>query len=180
MLSVLLIFILLSHSEWKTRQNIIDNDEDDTADSDYINYYHFRPDKTDNGLTGEEIVMVPHPLILSMLLAINYDKPDLIGFITKALNKIFHNPEHIFYHGPAADLIFRGIPLDCSSDDFEPSAVCSELESDEYPLVRRLNDTFMQFSLIGNVCSCFLDHKKKIIQILTFYYWFCSFFARID
>lgn len=159
----------MSYSEWKTKKNIIDNDEDDTAESDYINYYHFRPDRTDNGLTGEEIVMVPHPLLLSMLLTVNYDKPELIDFMTKAINKIFQNPEHIFYHGPAADLIFRGIPLDCSSEDFEPSAVCSELESDEYPLVQKLNDTFMQFSMIGNVC--FFSISQTNYQILTFCFW---------
>lgn len=160
----------MCYSEWKTKQNNIDNDEDDTVESDYINYYHFRPDRTDNGLTGEEIVTVPHPLLLSMLLAINYEKPELMDFITKALNNILQNPEHIFYHGPAANLIFRGIPLDCSSEDFEVSAVCSELESDEYPLVQKLNDTFMQFSMMGNVCISFKSHEnsRKFNIVFTF------------
>lgn len=108
-------------------------------------------------------------MIMAMLLAINVDRADVLPFITNAINGLFRNPEDAFYTGSARDLLFDGVVLDCSSDVYEVAAVCSELDSDEYAQVKRINETTFQFSLLGNV-SMFIAETLSffIFQIVLF------------
>lgn len=76
---------------------------------------------------------------------------ELLDFIMAAIDGIFNNPSDVFYTGSVKSLLFEGIKLDCSSDSYEVSAVCSELESDAYPQVRKISDSEFTFSLLGNV-----------------------------
>lgn len=52
------------------------------------------------------------------------------------------------------DILFRGIPVDCSSDDFEAQAVCSVFSTGEVSAVVPHNDTHYKFSLFASVCIC--------------------------
>lgn len=76
---------------------------------------------------------------------------ELLHFIMAAINGIYNNPSDVFYTGPVKNILFEGIKLDCSSDSYEVSGVCSELESDAYPQVRKISETEFSFSLVGNV-----------------------------
>lgn len=76
---------------------------------------------------------------------------ELLDFVMAAIDGIFDNPSDVFYTGSVKRLLFEGIKLDCSKDAYEVSAVCSELESDDYPQVRQISDSELQFSLLGNV-----------------------------
>lgn len=117
----------------------------------YRNTYIYRPDKNGPGLTGDEMVVMAHPLILAMALSLNVDRKDLVGIASKAMKKLLHNPKDIFYRGRLWDLLYDGIELDCSSDEFEVTAVCSEFSGGDYKEIQPINDTAYSFSLFGNV-----------------------------
>lgn len=137
--------------EYKDKIEIVDYKAEDTMEYDYRNTYHYKPEQNGPGLTGNEIVTVAHPLILALLLAINVDRAELLPFIQTAMNGLLHNPTDIFFTGRVWDLLYDGIELDCSSDAFEVTAVCSEFDSGDYGEIRRFNETTFKFSLFGNV-----------------------------
>jgi CD36 family len=51
------------HSKWISKDNLNDNENEDTVTFDMINVYNFREDLS-NGLTGEEMITIPHILAL--------------------------------------------------------------------------------------------------------------------
>ena len=53
-------------SEWKDKEIIEDDEESDTVTFDMMNTFVYSPDltKTTSGLTGDEIVTIPHLLIM--------------------------------------------------------------------------------------------------------------------
>lgn len=116
-----------------------------------IRTYNFRPDKSVSN--GEETVVVPHPLILSMVLSLNVDRMELLNFVAGAIKGLFHDPQDIFFTGRPIDLFVNGITLDCSSDAFEVSGVCAEFDSGEYKEIKRFNESSFLFSILGNVSS---------------------------
>lgn len=50
-------------SEWKSKNVLFDDEKEDSVTFELINTYRFRPDLT-KGLTGEEVVVVPHLLLM--------------------------------------------------------------------------------------------------------------------
>lgn len=54
----------------------------------------------------------------------------------------------MFYTGRVMDILFDGIPIDCSSNTFQAQAICSVLGSTT-KAVRRLNSTHYAFSLLA-------------------------------
>lgn len=128
---------------------IEDDKDEDTIEYDYIRTYYFRPDKS--AYNGEETVIVPHPLILSMVFAVNVERKSLLELIYTAMRHILHDPKHMFFIGRPIDLFVNGILLDCSSNSFQVSGVCAEFDSGDYKEIKRFNETAFTFSLVGNV-----------------------------
>lgn len=50
--------------EWKEKFDFIDNDEEDTLSYHFKNTFIFRPDLSGPGLTGNEIITMPHPCMM--------------------------------------------------------------------------------------------------------------------
>lgn len=123
---------------------------------DYRNTYYYKPELNGPGLTGNEYVVVAHPLLLAMALAVNVDRGDLLPLVNNAMNDLLNHPKDIFYKGTVWDLLYSGVELDCSGEGFEVTAACSEFDSGEYGQIRRLNETTFKFAMFGNV---------RIIQI---------------
>lgn len=69
--------------------------------------------------------------------------------VTTAINIMFNSPKHMFYTGRAMDLLFDGIPIDCSSSAFQVQAVCSAFEVGETRAARPINATHYAFSLLA-------------------------------
>lgn len=151
-----------STREFKDKVDIVDNEEEDTIEYDYRNTYQYKPERNGPGLTGDEIVTVAHPLLLSMFLSVNVDRPELLAFMQTAVNGLLHNPQDIFFTGRLWDLLYDGIVLDCSSEDFEVNAVCSEFDSGDYAEIQRINETAFSFSMFGNVRFIHLKNAIKI------------------
>lgn len=85
----------------------------------------------------------------TMMLAINVDKKPMLPLVKIATDLIFHSPQHMFYTGRAMDILFDGIPIDCSSDEFQAQAVCSVFEAGDVKAVQPINDTHYTFSLLA-------------------------------
>lgn len=66
-------------------------------------------------------------------------------------DQVFHDPVDIFWTGKVMDILFDGIPVDCSADSFEAQAVCSVFSTGEVSAVVPYNDTHYKFSLFASV-----------------------------
>lgn len=85
----------------------------------------------------------------------NVDRAGMLPFISKAVNIIFHNPKSIFWTGKAIDILFDGIPIDCSSTDFNSKATCSVFGSGDVKSIQKTDDPDVyKFSLFGGVSKC--------------------------
>jgi hypothetical protein len=120
---------------------------EDTLEFTLKNTFIFRADKS-AGLTGEERITLPHPLVLGAMLAVQKDQEPFMPVVTKAVDLIF-KPQSAFLTDSMMNIFFRGIDVDCSSQDFEPMAFCANLESEG--VVLEGNETTHKFSLFGPV-----------------------------
>ena len=92
-----------------------------------------------------------YPVIAGMLMAINYDKQPMLPDVEDVLKNMFHNPADAFYTGRAMDIMFNGIPVDCSAGEEHKvtAAVC--LTFDDNPSLRKIDDKTYTFSFFGGV-----------------------------
>lgn len=164
-------FLTISYNilrEWKRKEELEDDETMDTATF-YVNdKFIFRPDLS-NGLTGNEIITTINPVIaVSLIFNKNYKliiinvssqgtaivvkktRPPMIGIAKKAISEIFHDPKTPFLTVKVMDLLFDGVVIDCSSQEFAAKAVCAALET-EASGVKKLNDTTFSFSLFGGI-----------------------------
>jgi scavenger receptor class B protein 1 len=104
-----------SFSEYKTKFNVVDDEVEDTVAYDMKNTFIFRPDLS-NKLSGDEIISVPHPLIMS-LIAVQREKQPFLSLVEKGIDILFH-PETPFLTASVMDILFNGIDLDCEHEEF--------------------------------------------------------------
>lgn len=91
-----------------------------------------------------------------MLLTLNVDKKPMLPMASKAIDVIFNEPQHIFWTGRVMDVLFDGVPIDCSDEDnFQAQAVCGVFESGDIKSVKPLNATHYKVSFFGSVCFVF-------------------------
>lgn len=86
-----------------------------------------------------------------MSLAVNADRQSLISLVAKAIEDLFHSPKEIFWSGTAMDLMFNGIPIDCTSKKPQAKVVCMELRTGEVQAIQQIDKTHFKFSLLGGV-----------------------------
>ncbi|XP_049287128.1 sensory neuron membrane protein 1 [Anopheles funestus] len=135
----------LYFEEWKEKYDTVDNVEEDTLTFTLRNTWIFRPDLS--ALTGEEIVTVPHPLIMGVLLTVQRDREAMMPLVKKGINILFNPLESAFLKVRIMDLLFDGIYIDCSSQDFAAKALCSGMDSEG--AVSPYNETHYKFSFFG-------------------------------
>lgn len=83
------------------------------------------------------------------MIATKRDKEPLLPMVIEGLDIILGNPSSAFLTGPVMDILFYGIPLDCSSTNFAVEAICAALVNDGG--LPRINDTHVGFALFGPV-----------------------------
>lgn len=88
---------------------------------------------------------------MGMALAVNVDKQAMLPAIAGAVNELFHHPADAFWTGRVMDILFDGILIDCSSEDFNAVAVCSQFATGEMKAVRQVDEKTYAFSLFGGV-----------------------------
>lgn len=89
--------------------------------------------------------------MVSMALGVNVDRAGMLPLVAAAINDIFHNPKDPFWTGKAMDLMFDGLPLDCTSEDFNAKAVCSVFETGETQQIQPNGEDHFKFSVLGGV-----------------------------
>lgn len=91
-------------------------------------------------------------VVATMLLSLNVDKQPMIPMAYEAINIIFHEPKDMFWTGRVMDILYDGIPIDCSNTEaFQSKAVCGVFESGEVKAIVPVNDTHFSFSLFQSV-----------------------------
>ncbi|XP_031623145.1 sensory neuron membrane protein 1-like [Contarinia nasturtii] len=135
--------------EYLLKHDTIDDEENDTLQFTMRKTWIFKP-KLSKGLTGEEIITTVHPVLNSLALAVNVDRKALLPMISDVIQIMFE-PTSPFWTGRAMDLLFDGIPIDCSSNNFKVKAICSVFETGDNPSIQPLTDDGSQFkfSLFG-------------------------------
>lgn len=102
-----------------------------------------------------------------MALAVNVDKKPMLSMISNAINKIFHDPIDPFWTGRVMDLLFDGINVDCSSENFDAKATCSVLGSGEVQAIRVINNELFKFSMLRGV-----SYNLHSFQLFQYRYLF--------
>lgn len=72
----------MNSSEYKLKVNLVDREEDDSVEYNIKATWYFNPSRSE-GLTGEEVLVFPHILILSMLKITLQEQPGAIGIISE-------------------------------------------------------------------------------------------------
>ncbi|RVE43891.1 hypothetical protein evm_011453 [Chilo suppressalis] len=134
--------------EWKEKLEVEDHEEDDTITYKKRDVFYFRPELSGPGLTGEEIITMPHILMVSIATVVNKEKPAMLNMIGKAFNGIFDGPQHVFMNVKALDIMFRGTIINCARTEFAPKAVCTAIKKEASGLIIEPNNQF-RFSLFG-------------------------------
>lgn len=101
-------------------------------------------------------------VIFGMSLAVNVDKKPMLPAIAGAINELFHNPADPFWTGRVMDILYDGIPIDCSSEDFNAVAVCSQFATGEMKAVRQTGEKSYAFSLFAGVSFRMIRSSKNV------------------
>ncbi|XP_063708646.1 sensory neuron membrane protein 1-like [Culicoides brevitarsis] len=130
--------------EWKEKWDLVDDEKEDTVEYDMKNTFIFRPDLT-LPLTGREIVTIPHPLLMGALIVTKRESDTLLPMVIEGLDAILHNPTTPFLTASVMDILFNGVPLDCTGEVFSAEAICAKLVNDGG--LPKINETHVAFSL---------------------------------
>lgn len=86
-----------------------------------------------------------------MALAVNVDKKPMLPTIAGAINELFHHPADAFWTGRVMDILYDGVPIDCTSEEFNAVAICSQFATGEMKAVRPTGEKTYAFSLFAGV-----------------------------
>nr|WBU77220.1 sensory neuron membrane protein [Odontothrips loti] len=135
------------YHEWKEKVEIQDHPDDDTVSFRMQNTFYFN--KTISApLTGEEMITIPHAAMLSMVYTVEREKPAALGLLAKGVKFLFNNPTTPFLTAKARDILFDGVPINCTSKDFATSAICTMIRANPQGLKPDGDDIFL-FSFFG-------------------------------
>jgi scavenger receptor class B, member 1 len=154
-------------SQWKLRENLVDDDLKDTVTYTMRQNFIFRPDLS-NGLTGNEEVIVPNLVMLVTTMTVKQEREAFLSATIKAMNHIFGNVSSPFVRIRAMDLMFDGMPFNCTGNEFSVKAVCAAIKSEgKQQGVSVVNETHLAISLLGHVSYAYtlltllIDYRIK-------------------
>lgn len=143
------------HSEWKLRENLVDDDSKDTITFTLKQLFKFRPDLS-NGLSGNEDVVVPNLVLLATTMTVKQEREAFLPTIIKAMNQIFGNVSSPFVRISAMDFMFSGMKFNCSATEFAAKVVCAAIRSEGIDQgIQVVNETHLSISLLGHVSIIF-------------------------
>nr|AMA98188.1 chemosensory protein [Blattella germanica] len=135
------------YNEYKEKVNIIDHEEDDTVSFNVKDTWFFNQEES-GVLTGDEIITIPHVVILGMILEAEREQPLALQFINASISHIFGNITTPFVTAKAKDLLFEGVPINCTHDSFSAKTICTELKKRIHHF-HRVNEHIFKFSILG-------------------------------
>lgn len=146
--------------EWKEKVEIQDHEEDDSITYRNKDVFYFKPELS-KGLTGEEIIVMPHLFLMGMIVTVAVDKPAMLKVADKAINGIFDDPPDVFMRVKAMDVMFRGIIINCNRTAFAPKAACTTIKKEVTGIVFEPNNQF-RLSLFGMRNATVSSHVVKV------------------
>lgn len=84
------------------------------------------------------------------------------------MDNIFKKPESVFIRAKAREILFDGLPVDCTGKDFASSAICSVLKEKDDALIADGPGRYL-FSLFGPVRIFILRFDNKFNRSLFVY-----------
>lgn len=115
-----------------------------------VDTFTFRPDLS-SGLTGDEMITIPHLIIVATLMSVNRDRAPMLPLVAKALDIIFE-AKTPFVTAKAMDIMFNGIEIDCDKSDFRAIAVCEAIHTEGQGVtVKDEEKKLYKVSLLGHV-----------------------------
>ncbi|KAK9307566.1 hypothetical protein QLX08_002177 [Tetragonisca angustula] len=115
------------YDEYRHKINLVDREEDDSVEYSTRTTWFFNPSLS-SPLTGEEEIVIPHLFIVSMVKLIIKYQPKAVGVLNKTVDTMFHKPSSIFVRVKAREILFDGLPIDCTGKDFGSKVICSVLK----------------------------------------------------
>nr|UQE86052.1 sensory neuron membrane protein [Tropidothorax elegans] len=133
--------------EWKEKVRLEDDPAEDTVSFNQRVTWVFQPSRSE-GLTGDEMITIPHPALMTLVLTVEREKPPALPLIGKALPALFNQPETVFVTAKAMNILFGGVPINCTSKEFGPKAICTMIRQNPKGLMKDGEDIFL-FSFFG-------------------------------
>ena len=90
-----------------------------------------------------------------MVYTVEREKPGALGLLSKAIKFLFNNPVTPFLTARARDILFDGVPINCTSKDFATTAICTQIRANPAGLKPAGDDIFL-FSFFGMVSLNYL------------------------
>ncbi|XP_011306891.1 sensory neuron membrane protein 1 [Fopius arisanus] len=156
------------YEEYKEKVDIVDNEEEDTAEYSNKVTWKFNLEKTGAGLSEETVITFPHLMILSMIMTVLREKPGMIGFAAKAVDSIFHKPDSIFFKATVKEFLWTGLPVDCTVQDLQGKAICSLLAENEGAFIKEGPQRY-RFALLGAKNGTVVPDRIKVRRGLKNY-----------
>ncbi|XP_023289833.1 sensory neuron membrane protein 1 isoform X2 [Orussus abietinus] len=150
------------YDEYKEKVDLEDRDSDDTVEYKQRVTWIFNPSKS-NGLTGNEELIFPHLLMLGIVMGTLQQQPAMMGIVGKALDSIFKKPDSIFIKVKVKDVLFDGLPIDCTVKDFSGSALCSKLKEQGKDLVVEGENRY-RFSMFGHKNGTIGEDRLRVVR----------------
>ncbi|CAG4997164.1 unnamed protein product [Parnassius apollo] len=135
--------------EWKEKVEVEDHEDTDTITYKKLDTFYFKKELSGPGLTGEEILVIPHIFLMTVVGVVHRDKPAMLNMMGKAFNGILDNPKDIFMRVKALDILFRGVVINCARTEFAPKAVCTALKKEAAGQLIFLPNNQYMFSIFG-------------------------------